>query len=88
MTRNRDDKVPAKAKQDRAPAKKRGVNPFQYLAQVRQEARKVTWTSRQETLVSTVLVLILSTIAILFFWVVDLGIQFTVQSLLALGSGA
>ncbi len=88
MTRNRNDKVPAKPKQDGAAAKKRGVNPFQYLAQVRQEARKVTWTSRQETIVSTVLVLILSTIAILFFWMVDLGIQFTVQSLLALGSGA
>lgn len=88
MTRNRNDKVPAKPKQDGATAKKRGVNPFQYLAQVRQEARKVTWTSRQETIVSTVLVLILSTIAILFFWAVDFTIQFTVQRLLALGAGA
>jgi preprotein translocase subunit SecE len=88
MTRNRNDKVPAKPKQDGATAKKRSVNPFQYLAQVRQEARKVTWTSRQETIVSTVLVLILSTIAILFFWIVDLGIRFTVEGLLALGAGA
>jgi len=88
MTRNRNDKVPAKPKKDGAAAKKRGVNPFQYIAQVRQEARKVTWTSRQETLVSTVLVLILSTLAILFFWAVDAVIQFTIVRLLALGAGA
>lgn len=87
MTRNRNDKVSAKPKQDGTAAKKRGVNPLQYLAQVRQEARKVTWTSRQETIVSTILVLILSVIAILFFWTVDLIIQFTIQSLLALGAG-
>ena len=80
--------MPAKAKQGAEPAKKRRTNPLQYLAQVRQEASKVTWTSRQETIVSTILVLILSTIAILFFWGIDFIIQFTIQRLLALGAGA
>tara|TARA_R110000868_G_scaffold207020_2_gene456018 strand:- start:2478 stop:2744 length:267 start_codon:yes stop_codon:yes gene_type:complete len=88
MTRNRSDNLPAKAKQGAEPAKKRRTNPLQYLAQVRQEASKVTWTSRQETIVSTILVLILSTIAILFFWGIDFIIQFTIQRLLALGAGA
>jgi len=88
MTRNNKDKSPAKAQQDKGPAKKPNANPFQYLSQVRQEARKVTWTSRQETLVSTVMVLVLSVIAMLFFWGVDMAIQWTVQTLLSLGSGA
>ena len=88
MTRNNKDKSPAKAQKDKSATKASRTNPFQYLSQVRQEARKVTWTSRQETLVSTVMVLVLSVIAMLFFWGVDMAIQWTVQSLLSLGSGA
>jgi preprotein translocase subunit SecE len=88
MTRNKNDKTPSKAGQDKDAPKKARTNPFQYLTQVRQEARKVTWTTRDETIVSTVMVLILSIIAMLFFWVVDFGINFTVTSLLSLGSGA
>jgi preprotein translocase subunit SecE len=88
MTRNKNDKTPAKAQQEKDAPKKPGVNPFQYLTQVRQEARKVTWTTRDETIVSTIMVLILSVIAMLFFWVVDFSIGWTVTSLLSLGSGA
>ena len=86
MTRNAKNTTPAKGKAETAAPKKKGAGPFQYLSQVRQEAKKVTWTTRQETLVSTVLVLILSVIAMLFFWGVDWLIQFTVQQLLALGA--
>ena len=87
MTRNAKNKTPAaQAKADTAAPKKRRAGPFQYLAQVRQEARKVTWTGLQELIVSTILVLILSTIAMLFFWGVDFAIRETVQFLLSLGS--
>ena len=64
--------------------KKRRAGPFQYLAQVRNEANKVTWTTRQELIVSTILVLILSLIAMLFFWGVDTLVRMTVQFLLSL----
>jgi len=86
MTRNAKNKTPAQAKADTAAPKKRRTGPFQYLAQVRQEARKVTWTGRQELIVSTILVLILSAIAMLFFWGVDFAIREIVQFLLSLGS--
>jgi len=86
MTRNAKNKTPAQAKADTAAPKKRRTGPFQYLAQVRQEARKVTWTGRQELIVSTILVLILSGIAMLFFWGVDFAIREIVQFLLSLGS--
>jgi preprotein translocase subunit SecE len=85
MTRNKNDKTPAKAKAQTA-AKKSGVNPLRYLTEVRKEASKVTWTSWNETWVSTVMVTILSIIAMLFFWAVDSGISWSVQRLLALGS--
>jgi len=56
------------------------TNPFEFFQQVRQETRKVTWPSRRETIITTIMVLILSTVAALFFlgvdailkWVIDL----------------
>jgi preprotein translocase subunit SecE len=56
------------------------TNPFEFFQQVRQETRKVTWPSRRETIITTIMVLILSAVAALFFlgvdailkWVVDL----------------
>jgi preprotein translocase subunit SecE len=86
MTRKKNETKPTVGKTETAPQKKRSVGPFKYLSQVRHEAEKVTWTSRQETLVSTVLVLILSVIAMLFFWGVDSLIQMIVRQLLSLGS--
>ncbi|WP_417486452.1 preprotein translocase subunit SecE [Maricaulis sp.] len=85
MTRNAKNTTPATAKADTAAPKKKGVGPFKYLSQVRQEARKVTWTTRQETLVSTVLVLILTLIAMFFFWGVDTLISTTIQFILSQG---
>ena len=84
MSRNAKNKTPAQAKASTAAPKKRRAGPFQYLAQVRNEANKVTWTTRQELIVSTILVLILSLIAMLFFWGVDTLVRMTVQFLLSL----
>ena len=39
--------------------KKKKASPLEFLQQVRNEALKVTWTSRNETMVSTVMVLIM-----------------------------
>ncbi|MEO9874746.1 MAG: preprotein translocase subunit SecE [Anderseniella sp.] len=56
------------------------TNPFEFFQQVRQETAKVTWPTRRETIITTIMVLILSAAAALFFlgvdailkWVVDL----------------
>ncbi len=42
-----------------------------FYAQVRQEMRKVTWPTRQETKVTTLVVFIFAAIAAIFFLVVD-----------------
>ena len=34
------------------------TNPFEFLQQVREEAAKVTWPTRRETMISTVMVFI------------------------------
>jgi len=46
-------------------------NPFTFLQQVRSETAKVTWPSRRETMISTVMVLAMVVIASLFFFTVD-----------------
>jgi len=47
------------------------VNPFQFLQEVRQEAAKVTWPTWKEVWITTVMVLIMVTLAALFFMVID-----------------
>lgn len=47
------------------------MNPFQFVQEVRAELSKVTWPSRKETWVTTVAVLIMVTLAALFFMGVD-----------------
>lgn len=83
MTQNGNNKAVSGGKDGGAPKKRTG--PAQYVREVRREVRNTTWTSRQETLVSTVLVAVLTGIAVLFFWGVDAIIQWIVNLLLRLG---
>lgn len=57
---------------------KKRTNPFTFLSQVRSEARKVTWTTQQETLAATVMVLIMVVIAAIFFLLTDQVASFVV----------
>jgi preprotein translocase subunit SecE len=61
------------------------TNPFVFLQQVRQETSKVTWPSRRETTISTIMVLIFAVIAALFFFAADQILAFGVELLLSLG---
>lgn len=47
------------------------TNPIAFLQQVRSETAKVTWPSRRETMISTVMVFIMVFIAALFFFASD-----------------
>ncbi len=58
------------------------VNPVKFLQEVRQEVGKVTWPSRNETLISTIMVLIMVTLASLFFLAADQLISWFVQLML------
>lgn len=60
------------------------MNPIKFLQEVRQEVGKVTWPSRQETLISTVMVLAMVALASLFFLAADQIISWLVQAVLAI----
>ncbi|MFZ1774231.1 MAG: preprotein translocase subunit SecE [Rhizobiaceae bacterium] len=46
-------------------------NPFVFLQQVRAETAKVTWPSRRETLISTLMVIVMAFLAAIFFFAAD-----------------
>ena len=60
-------------------------NPMQFLRQVRQEASKVTWPTRKETIISTIMVFIFVAIMGVFFLIVDQIANFGVGFILGLG---
>ena len=62
------------------------VNPGAFIRQVRQEASKVTWPTRKETLVTTGMVFVMVFLASMFFFLVDSGIQLVVKQIMSLGS--
>ena len=54
------------------------ANPFEFIQDVRTEAGKVTWPSRRETGITTVMVIIMVVLAAVFFVAVDEIIHFVV----------
>ncbi len=61
------------------------TNPFTFVQQVRSEVSKVTWPTRRETGVTTVMVFIMVAIASIFFLVADQLLGWGVSLLLGLG---
>ncbi|MBP1862328.1 preprotein translocase subunit SecE [Pararhizobium sp. YC-54] len=47
------------------------TNPFTFLQQVRSETAKVTWPSRRETMISTLMVFVMVFFAAIFFFAAD-----------------
>jgi len=58
------------------------LNPFQFIQQVRSEVSKITWPTRREVLLTTIMVFVMSAIAALIFALVDLLIRSGIQSVL------
>lgn len=63
------------------------TNPFTFLRQVRSETAKVTWPSRRETLISTVMVVVFAIIAMIFFFAADQLMALGIDLILGLGLG-
>ncbi|MBE90261.1 MAG: preprotein translocase subunit SecE [Rhodospirillaceae bacterium] len=61
-------------------------SPAQFIREVRQEANKVTWPTRKETGVTTIMVFIMVFIAALFFLLTDQVIAWMVKLVLGLGA--
>ena len=69
--------------QEVEPRRKGG--PFRFFGEVRSEARKVTWATRQEVTVSTIMVVMMGIAAAIFFFLVDTVLRFLMGFVLNIG---
>ena len=60
-------------------------NPIKFIQEVKQEAFKVSWPTRKETLQGTLMVVAMAIIASLFFLLLDQILKFFLELLLKVG---
>jgi preprotein translocase subunit SecE len=70
-----------------APAPKKRVSLAQFAREVRTEARRITWTSRRETWITSVMVAIMVALAAAFFSLVDALWGWAIPAILKLATG-
>ncbi len=58
------------------------ANPFKFLQESRAEIAKVTWPSRNETMITSLMVFIMVILAAVFFFVVDMLLGWGVGAIL------
>ena len=58
------------------------TSPFKFMQEVRAEASKVTWPSRRETMITTVMVFIMVAVSSVFFLAADQIIRLVVTFIL------
>ena len=61
------------------------TSPAEFVQQVRRETKKVTWPTRKETTVSTIMVFVMATLAALFFFAVDQLLAWGVHLIFGIG---
>ncbi len=62
------------------------VGPFKFLQEVRAEAQKVTWPTRKETTVTTMMVFVMVFVASIFFLLADQVMRVGIGFLLGINS--
>ena len=59
-------------------------NPLKFIQSVKQEAFKVTWPTRRDVLVGSLMVFVLATIAAIFFLLLDQIYKFLLDLILTI----
>ena len=60
------------------------INPMEFAQQVRQEFHKITWPTRKETTMTTMMVFVMVILAAIFFLVSDIIIGWFVDTVLGI----
>jgi len=58
------------------------ISPVKFFKEVREEVKKVTWPSRRETTITTVMVFAFAFVAAVFFFLADQAIRAVVSAVL------
>lgn len=60
------------------------TSPFKFLQEVRSETAKVTWPSRRETMITTIMVFVMVAVASVFFFAADQIIRYLITLVLGI----
>jgi len=60
------------------------LNPLKFIQSVKQEAFKVTWPTKKDVLVGSVMVFVLASIAAVFFLLLDQILRFLLDLILTI----
>jgi len=60
------------------------LNPLKFIQEVKQEAFKVTWPTKREVLIGSLMVFVLSAIAAVFFLLLDQIYRFLLDLILTI----
>jgi preprotein translocase subunit SecE len=67
-----------------AEVKTMAISPFKFLQEVRSETAKVTWPTRRETTITTIMVFVMVALASIFFFAADQIIRYLVTLVLGI----
>ena len=68
-----------------APANKNYMkNPLKFIQEVKQEAFRITWPTKKETMMGAIMVFALASIAAIFFLILDQILRFLLNILLTI----
>jgi preprotein translocase subunit SecE len=62
------------------------ISPFKFLQEVRAESDKVTWPTRRETLITTIMVFVMVAVTSVLFLVADQIIRIIITFILGIAS--
>lgn len=62
------------------------ISPLEFMRQVRQEVSKVTWPSRKETTITSIMVFLMVFICAVFFLIIDRLLSWGVSFILGMGA--
>ena len=60
------------------------LSPFKFMQEVRAEAQKVTWPTRKETTITTIMVFVMVAVASVFFLAADQVMRIAVSFVLGI----
>jgi preprotein translocase subunit SecE len=60
------------------------ISPFKFMQEVRVEADKVTWPTRRETIITTIMVFVMVAATSIFFTVADQAIRIVITFILGI----
>jgi preprotein translocase subunit SecE len=60
------------------------LSPFKFMQEVRTETNKVSWPSRREVMITTIMVFVMVALSSIFFFAADMIIRYLVTFLLGI----